>query len=78
MKTLIVVSGGLVRFFLTNHPVYRFQKLQEHFPCSIHCFGVTSAKAKDIKLQFANLHHHGEWYYITDELEQHLASLLED
>lgn len=77
MVTLVVRAGGLVRFLVTNHPVYRFRKLVDQMPCHIDMFGVTSAKAKDIKRQFAGCVSHGEWYFLTDDLEQFLASVME-
>jgi hypothetical protein len=77
MITLIVQSGDLVRFLVTNHPEFRFRKLVDQMPCKISMFGTTQQKAKDIKRQFANQLSHGEWYHLDDEFEQFLSSILE-
>jgi len=77
MKTLIVTHGGLVRFLVTNHPVYRFEKLQSQMPVEVVMFGVTDTKSKDIKLRFAsNQVTASEWYRLSDELEQYLSTLV--
>ena len=77
MKTLIVTCQGQVRFLVTNHPSYRFTKLQSQMPVSINNFGVTTMKAKDIKLRFANLQIiDSEWYRLTDEFEQFLSGVV--
>jgi hypothetical protein len=78
MLTLIVRSGDLVRFLVTNHPGYRFNKLVDQMPCFIAMFGVTAVKAKDIKLRFAGNLSHGEWYHLDDNLEQFLSSVVEN
>jgi hypothetical protein len=78
VKTLIVRYEGMVRFLITNHPSYRFQKLQEQMPVRIELFGVTSAKAKDIQSRFANLAVKDTlWYRLSDDFEQYLAKIVE-
>lgn len=77
MKTLIVTYQDQVRFLLTNHPEYRFEKLCEQMPVAITLFGVTDYKARDIKLRFAN--HalpNSEWYRLTDEFQQFLSEII--
>lgn len=77
MKTLIVRYDDRVRFLITNHPEYRFQKLQQQMPVTLDLVGVTTAKSKDIKLRFANQKlGDSEWYRLTDEFADHLLTLL--
>jgi len=77
MKTLIVTYGGLVRFLVTNHPDYRFGKLQSQMPVDIILFGVTDCKAKDIKLRFADRQlPNSEWYRVDETFEQFLSNLV--
>lgn len=78
MKTLVVEAGGLVRFLVTNHPQYRFNKLVDQMPCFISMYGVTNTKCKDIKLRFGSNLSHGEWYILDENLEQFLSSILEN
>ena len=77
MKTLIVTYGDKVRFLVTNHPEYRFEKLAKQMPVDIHLFGVTTEKAKDIKLRFASLQiGQTEWYRISEEFQQFLSRVI--
>jgi hypothetical protein len=77
MKTLIVTYQDRVRFLVTNHPDYRFMKLQSQMPVEIHNFGTTSVKAKDIKLRFANQQLGStEWFRLTTEFEQYLSGVI--
>lgn len=77
MKTLIVTYGDKVRFLVTNHPEFRFEKLSKQMPVLIRVFGVTHVKAKDIKLQFADRQiGQTEWYRLTDEFQQFLSKVI--
>lgn len=77
MKTLIVTHEDKVRFLVTNHPEYRFEKLAKQMPVHIKLFGVTDEKAKDIKLRFADLQvGQTEWFNISDEFQQFLARVI--
>lgn len=77
MKTLIVRYQDRVRFLITNHPEFRFQKLAEQMPVEITLFGVTDVKAKDIQLRFANLAvQESLWYRLTDDFEEYLSRLV--
>ena len=76
MITLIVQCQSFVRFFVTKYPDYRFQQLKEEMPVDIVLLGTTTRKAKDIKLQFANNHHHGQWYTFDNNLQDFLQGIL--
>lgn len=77
MKTLIVRYQDRVRFLITNHPEFRFQKLAEQMPVEITLFGVTDVKAKEIQLRFANLAvEESLWYRLNDDFEAYLARIL--
>ena len=77
MKTLIVKYENQVRFLITAHPDYRFDRLQEQMPVQLTLFGVTNVKAKDIQTRFANLAIKGTlWYRLTDEFEEYLSRIV--
>jgi hypothetical protein len=75
MLTLVVKCEKRVRFILTKHPQWRFDALRDEMPCEIEMMGVTLVKAKDIKLQFANNHHHGLWYTLDEKLQAFLSEI---
>lgn len=75
MKTLIVTYQDRVRFLVTNHPEYRFNKLQQQMPVRIKLFGVTDQLAKDLRLRGQRLGD-SEWFRLTSEFEQFLAEII--
>ena len=79
MKTAIIRCGDYVRFIITKHPEYRVQKLQENMPVGsdLVLMGVTSTKAKDIRLQFANCQvRNSIWYELNGEFEEYLSRII--
>jgi len=45
-------------------------------PVPIELFGVTGVRSKEIRLRFVGSHSHGEWYHLSDEMEQYLAGII--
>jgi len=78
MKTLIVKYEQQVMFLVTNYPEHQFRRLSSLSPVPLQLFGVTSCKAKTIKSRFYNQHLHGEWYRLSEEMEQYLHDTLGD
>jgi hypothetical protein len=70
MPVYFIQGGGLTKVGYASSPEGRLRGLQTGSPVSLRLVRVldgTDRHEKDLHLQFARHHSHGEWFRLTDE-----------